>query len=354
MSCIKRLDPEDEPLWDRFVESHPHGWVCHLSAWKKVLEESFPHIRCRNHLVKWNEDKTRIIAGLPLYDVKSYLLGNRLVGIPYATLCDPLFENHDDLAELLDEATEIYRIGRYKNIEIRSHQTSFCSNMRGFNLLKNYKNHFLCLDGSLDKIEKSIDRDVRRLVRKANKAGFHMRYAHSEKEVRIFYNIYTQTRKTLGLPPHPYRFFLTFWNILSSLDLTKLILLYKDGQPVAGVILFTFKNRVSAEYGAWDRNFAKDCPNHFLYWSSIKYAYDQNFKIFDFGRTLSDNNSLMSFKKKWGTQLIDLPQCYYQETGAIKTNKMRSKKLMMLHRIIESSPQKVCQWIGDYCYRHLG
>jgi hypothetical protein len=45
MDKISFIEPESDPRWDEYVAQHPHGWICHLSGWKKVLEKSFTHMK---------------------------------------------------------------------------------------------------------------------------------------------------------------------------------------------------------------------------------------------------------------------------------------------------------------------
>jgi hypothetical protein len=68
------------------MSTHPLGLVYHLSAWKFVLDDTFPHIRGK-FLVLSDAATGEIQAGLPVYAVKSWLLGNRTVSVPFALHC---------------------------------------------------------------------------------------------------------------------------------------------------------------------------------------------------------------------------------------------------------------------------
>ena len=70
--------PEHMSRWDTFVKKHPFRWLSHLSAWKQVLEMSFKHIR-GHFLAIRDYDSNRVVAGLPVYTVKVWLTGNKLV-----------------------------------------------------------------------------------------------------------------------------------------------------------------------------------------------------------------------------------------------------------------------------------
>src|SRR3989442_15404514 len=40
-----RLTSQNDTEWDAFVTRHPLGRVYHLSKWKQVIEDAFPHIK---------------------------------------------------------------------------------------------------------------------------------------------------------------------------------------------------------------------------------------------------------------------------------------------------------------------
>src|ERR1043165_8425904 len=94
-------------------------WSTTLSAWKFVLEDTLPHIRGK-FLVLSDAATGEIQAGLPVYAVKSWLLGNRTVSVPFASFCDPLISRPEDLSILLEEIHDFARRSRSRRIEIRS------------------------------------------------------------------------------------------------------------------------------------------------------------------------------------------------------------------------------------------
>ncbi|OPY78893.1 MAG: FemAB family protein [Syntrophus sp. PtaU1.Bin005] len=121
------------------------------------------------------------------------------------------------------------------------------------------------------------------------------------------------------------------------------------------MILFKFRDRVSAEFAASDETYRDLSPNHFLFWEAIKSAYEGGYKIFDFGRTSPDNKSLMDFKRHWGTTLIDLPQYFYPKR-AVETlsNAEDSLSYKLVKKICEKAPDYALKQIGNLCYKHLG
>jgi len=133
------------------------------------------------------------------------------------------------------------------------------------------------------------------------------------------------------------------------------LLAEKEDQPIAGMLLYQFRDRVSAEYLGWDRMFADVRPSTYIYWEVIKLARSEGYKIFDFGRTSKLNESLMDFKRHWGTYVVDLPQFYYPKSAG---NRLREREnslpYMFINIICRKAPDSSLKTIGKFCYRHLG
>ena len=129
----------------------------------------------------------------------------------------------------------------------------------------------------------------------------------------------------------------------------------KDGNAISSIILFKFKDRVSAEFAASDEKFRDMSPNHYLFWEAIKLAYAEEYKIFDFGRTSPLNKSLMDFKMRWGTEVVDLPQFFYPKEACLQISKMEeSGRYKLAKYLTAKAPDFTQQLIGKFFYCHLG
>src|SRR4029077_16454816 len=115
---VQWLSSDHEAEWDAFVGRHELGLVYDLSAWKRTLEEAFPHIRGR-FLALREKTSGQIVAGLPVYQVRSWLLGNRIVSVPFLSFCNPLVSNESQLNLLLADVVEEYHRNGSDRLEIR-------------------------------------------------------------------------------------------------------------------------------------------------------------------------------------------------------------------------------------------
>lgn len=347
------IDPLRNHQWDRFVAQHPFGWITHLSGWKKVLDQAFPHMH--GYYLALHDSQGGIAAALPIYSVQSWLTGRRLVSIPFATLCDPLVSGPAEMERLLAAVLRLSERMSIPRIEIRTLAASHLLESDDFSIDCGYKHHFLSLDGDPDRIRSSFHRScVRQRIVRAEQSGLRMVRGRSEAELKQFYLLHCRTRKRKGLPPHPYRLLKSLWSAFAWNNMLELLLCYKEGLAVAGLILFKYKDRVSIEYSSADASYNECSPIHLLLWNTIRESCLAGYRVLDFGQTSVYNKSLMEFKSHWGTQVADLPHFIYPPGAgdAAAVGKATAKKL--LHYICNKAPDSALTRLGQFCYRHLG
>ncbi len=357
LSSVSRttiIDPVNDTRWNKFVEGHPFGLICHLSGWKQVLEGSFPHMK-GYYLALLSDNGDSIRAALPIFEVKSILTGKRLVSIPFATNCDPLISSNEDMRELLDAAINLSRVLGCSRIEIRTLGSwPLIEDSRICSVVHN-KSHQLSLETEPEELIKTFSKKARWTIRKSMKSGLDLQLGGSEKNLLEFYNLYVKTRKRLGLPPQPYSFFYLIWEKFSHSNHISMLFIRYRGQLAAGLIMYKFKGRCSWEHLAADTSFNNLNVSYFGLWQAIKLAHSEGYKIFDLGRTGIYNEGLMNFKNRWGTRVIDLPQFYYPEKLCSSLNyRETSIPYKIVREINRNVPDSVFHLIGNFFYKHHG
>ena len=355
MSKPELIDPIEDPRWDEFVDNHPLGWICHLSGWKRVIEKSFKHMK-GYYFVIWDGRGSNIRAGLPLFHVKSWLTGNRLVSIPFATLCDPLVTSESQMVCMIDCAMDLFETLNASNMQIRTLTAAPYAQSCRLEETTYYKHHYLLLQEEPEMLKRTFHRScVRQRISRAQKCNLSLRIGSDIEDLTVFYRLHSMNRKRLGLPVQPYRFFENLWEVFQPARRIQLLLAMKEEEVIAAMILFNYKERVSAEFAASDISSENMSPNHFLFWEAIKLAYEQGYKVFDFGRTAPANTGLMDFKSRWGTLVVDLPQFFYPKAAADRTCKMeKTWKYKMASKICKQAPGLLQEKIGQFFYGHLG
>lgn len=355
MHKVETIDPIKDNRWDQFVYKHPYGWIVHLSGWKKVLEKTFPHMKGHYFVLTGTADG-EIKAALPVFEVNSWLLGRRLVSIPFATLCDPLISRDTDIGSLLDKLFDLSRNRKTSVIEIRSLQSPSLIHDSRLTESRIYRHHFIKLDRPIEELKMTLHRkSVRQEIRRAEKNQLALRMAVTESDLQSFYSIYLKARKRLQLPAQPYALFKSLWDEFHKANQMRLLFAEKEGVIISGLIVLTFKDRCSAEYIGTDYTYRDVSPDHFLFWQAIQMAHCEGFKIFDFGRTAAADQSHMIFKSRWGTEVIDLPQYYYPPKSAdLSSNTETSLKYRLIRKVCHHAPDALFPYIGNFCYRHMG
>jgi CelD/BcsL family acetyltransferase involved in cellulose biosynthesis len=355
VSRVEIIDASQDSRWDEFSRAHPFGLICHSPGWRNFLEGCFRHIRgyC---LVRTTGGGGEFRAGLPVYLVESPVIGRRLVSVPFASLCDPLVSSTDDLNALVGAALDIMHSHAAQFLEIRAMKAAplLKDGRLGINLY--YKTHFLTLEGSASELLKSFDRTcVRQRISRAERSGLDLVKVTDEQGLRQFQNLNFATRKRLGLPPQPYRILKGFWENFYPSGMADFLMAEKDGRAVAGLMVFKFKDRVSAEISVSDTSSQQLSPNHLLFWEAMKEARAAGYAVFDFGRTAPGNSSLMAFKKRWGTEVAETPHYYFpSEISSRVTQRENSPAYKLINRICRSAPDPILMRLGEFIYGHLG
>src|SRR5258708_36633591 len=164
------LSQDQETEWDTFVLGHPSGSVYHTTEWKSVIERAFPHIR-RRFLVLRDGGSNQIRGGLPVYRVSSWLLGRRLVSIPFATACDPLVSTLEEWNIFTPELELECGRTKSKKLVIRAVLTPG-QLPTSFGRKSPFRHHAVPLDRDFDALCLRFDKQsVRQKAEKARRAG---------------------------------------------------------------------------------------------------------------------------------------------------------------------------------------
>ena len=351
MYSLEIIDPVQDQRWNRFVNLHKNGRIYHSGNWKSVVEESFNHIQ-GFYFVLLKENM--IHAALPIFFVQSWIAGKKFVSIPFATLCDPLISNIDEMYLLFDGVLQFSKRFKIKQIEIRTVNTSPILKQMEILSESRYIHHYLPLQGKLETIYKNFHRScIRQRISRAEKSDIIINKENTEKEFLTFYNLYIMTRKRLGLPPQPFLFIHNLWKKFSPHGQAKIVLAEKGQKSIAALLLLLFKKTVTAEFAVVNKQYDSISPLHLLFWNSIKYAKQENFNYFDFGRTALDNLGLINFKNRWGTESIKLNFFYFPNSSLNKNIDIKSTfSYKLVNNIIKAAPKFVLNPIGKIMYSH--
>ncbi len=289
----------------------------------------------------------KILAGLPVMEIQSWLTGRRWVSLPFTDHCTPLYENPSELYYMLDELLNQAKLQGYQTVEFRGEFLSYPA----IHLSKQYAMHTLQLSKDFSDIACHIHPMHLRNAKIAIKRGVHVEWGKSLKDLKSFYHLHVGVRRHQGVPVQPWRFFELIRKILFSKGLGSVLLAYKDEELIAGLLLLKFGQTLTYKYGASDKKNLGLRPNDLLFWTAIQWGCENSFTLFDMGRTELNNPGLRRFKIGWGAD--EIPLNYF--TISQKPQKLFTGSLMRMTKpIIQKSPRWVCQFLGELFYKHSG
>jgi CelD/BcsL family acetyltransferase involved in cellulose biosynthesis len=333
----------DDPAWAEFVSGHAQATIFHHPAWASLLGECYGY---RPFVLASLDVGGEIEGGMPFMEVDSPLTGHRWVSLPFSDFCTPLCRDPTALGALVDYLVRQNRQRAIPRVEIHAgipggdrvfHATSFVlSKVR--------------LSASPDATLKTFDKTrVREPIRQATRRGVEVRLCTSKSDLYTFYDMLAQTRRRLGAPVQPKRFFSLVWDRLIEKGLGFLLLAHNDSAPIAGTVYLHYGGMLTAKYNASIPEFWRLRPNHLVYWSGIKWACENGYRYFDFGRTEIDNQNLRDFKKGWAAEEEPLAYATISDRRP-KLSSRRSRDI--IGAIIRQSPLFVCRALGEILYGH--
>ena len=329
----------DDPHWQAFVASRPEAMAFHQAAWVRALARSYGLATFAFALVR---PDGKIAAGMPMAAVGA-LAKKRWVSLPFSDMCVPLGEP-DDVDRMLGILVREVRGLGIDGVEVRTRVTQHEPDVAVRGVV-----HTLTLAPNPEKLLATFSRSqVQRNIVRARREGVEVRRGVRREDLcETFFSLHLQTRRRQGLPIQPRRYFEHLWEEMIDPGHGWVQIALVDGRPAAAGVFLSGGRTVTYKYGASASEFLYKRPNHLLFWEAIRWACQNGYQTFDFGRSEADNPGLRAFKGYWGTVETELA---YSTLGG--TSRNSSPELVaVLGHIIRNSPPWVCRALGKLLYR---
>ena len=129
---------------------------------------------------------------------------------------------------------------------------------------------------------------------------------------------------------------------------------YYQGKLVSALVGFCYKDRVHILIAVSDPDFQEFRPNDAMHWEFIKWAINNNYRYFDFGRVREDSGQF-EYKRKWGAELKELPSYFLLWDGKeIPMVDPNSAKYKLVVRLWKFTPLWITKLIGPWLRKGLG
>jgi FemAB-related protein (PEP-CTERM system-associated) len=327
---------------DRYVEAHPRGTGYHLRAWTDIIGRAFGH--------RTTYLTARTAAGtagvLPLVFFRSRLFGSFAVSLPFVNYGGVLADSDEIANALLERALEETRAAGGSHLELRH-------TFQTYPLLTPRRHKVAMVLGLADSSEQEwarLDRKVRNQVRKGEKSELSVEVGGGHL-LDAFYEVFAHNMRDLGTPVYSRSF---FREVLSGLpQSSRAFVVRHQGQPVAASIVCWHGHAMEVPWASALRSANPLCANVYLYWHMLKFAVEQRFKTFDFGRS-TPNEGTFHFKKQWGAEPRELVWEYWTRPGeALPNLNPKNPKFDMAIRMWQRLPVPVASALGPHIVRNI-
>jgi CelD/BcsL family acetyltransferase involved in cellulose biosynthesis len=344
---VYKLNPLQDPRWQRLVDRHARASVFHTTCWLEALRRTYgyePVVYTTTPLGK------ELSNGIVFCLIRSWLSGGRLVSLPFSDHCEPLASG-DELAELMDWLRTSRPRKRWKYVELRPVSADGVAHKRDVTKSESFSLQVLDLRPSLDTLFHNFHKScVQRKIHRAERENLAYNEGRSDDLLRKFYDLLLLTRRRHGLPPQP---LVWFCNALACLGAHVLIrIASKENQPIAGIVTIHYKDTLVYKYGASDSRFNNLGGNSLLFWRAIQDAKRDGLLKFDFGRSETENSGLVTFKENWGA--LSSPLEYYRLPARPSFHLNSVWRTRLAKSVFSMMPDSVFAATGKLLYRHIG
>jgi glycosyltransferase involved in cell wall biosynthesis/CelD/BcsL family acetyltransferase involved in cellulose biosynthesis len=332
------VDLEDAE-WHAFVSSSTEATPFHHPDWARVLADCY-HLPA--FAVAVRDEQGKIAAGLPVIETRG-LRSRRWVALPFTDCCPPLGPERwlPYLSLALDDLRVASSIAA---AEVRGAMSD--DNARTVVM---GVTHRLPLNSDPESVLARLHpSQVQRSIAKAEREGVSVRRGETKADLtEIFYELHLMSRRRMGVPIQPRRFFELLWDHVLDPGLGFVLIAEHRSRPVAAAVFLSWNQTLVYKFGASDHRHLACRPNHAVLWRAIVDGCENGYQLLDFGLTETHETGLRSFKSRWGTTESEVVCSVYGEAQGV-----RQRPPTMLTSVVRYSPPWVCRTLGELLYRH--
>lgn len=306
---------------DRWLDSHPHATPYHTRAWRRATEHVFG---CRVEVLRNDA------ALLPLTRIRG-----TWISMPWRDRGGLLFTDEAAARALARETSALGRV------ELRQWQPAPFLTEMGFRAVPHWIHRELRL-GDPDALWEGFRKHVRRDVRRAERLGVRVEWARGRAAADRFWPLFSARRRALGVPTYPRAWFRA---LAESFDVD-------FGLSAGGAVcLLRHAGRTIYGYAATTDEGRRRGAADLLLWESIRLAAGRGDAVFDFGADSPHNQSLITYKEKWGGLQRTLVSYVLGDGSPLDSD---SAAWEAVRRVWSRLPRAAVDPLGGWLVRYLG
>jgi len=281
--------------WLAYLMQDDNADICHHPAWGKIFRDS---LGLESALVV-HRSEGQIDGGVPLVIFDQWLTGKAMISMPFLNYGGILYRSESAGAEILKACRTLLAQTRAGYLELR-HAGRGIGDLAD-RTVENRVAFRLDTNRPAQNIFDAFKKQLRTRIRKSEHQGLDSYQGNDRLD--DFYTLFAMAMAEHGTPVLPKRFFQA---ILTHLpEYAQIVLAYKDGRPVGGKLVMTFKKRATMTWGCYPDRHKDLLANYLLTWELIQRLAGSPVTTLDFGRSPRGGGGYI-YKSNWGPEEIPI------------------------------------------------
>lgn len=291
--------------WLELLNNSSDATMFHTFEWLEVLTQTYPHYKKKFIFAFENE---KILAALPIIIIKEKWALNKYYSLPFGTYGGVILRNgveekvRNEVLKKFAQSTQKITTGVLRLTDF-SGQNSFLEKLN-FNKKQSFT-LILNLDKKLNEIwEKDLSSSARTKTRQAEKYEITIEEVNSLEKIKECYKMLEETDKRHGYKKSifPLELLINIYHIMGKENLIKWFIANYNGNFIAHLLSFKYKNSLMAWLAGSYQDFWKYRPNNLLFWHLISWGHQNNYTSVNISAVPNQADGLLFFKKQWGTK----------------------------------------------------
>jgi len=227
----------------RFISDQTAAGIFHHPSWISVLSESYGF---KPFIAAVLGPGGELRAGVPLMEKRGITKRARWISLPFTDHCAPLSQGENAAAFLVSKLISVSGERRITNIELRweyPNHPAIRSSLK-------YVLSRVRLYPDPAEVAKRIKSKHRRKVAAAYERGVEVRWGTREEDLSAFYELQSQTRRRLGIPVQPRKFFQNIFASIVQKGNGFLLLASREKTCLAGALFLHWNRTLVYKYSA--------------------------------------------------------------------------------------------------------
>lgn len=346
MIAVVELTEATRTAWDAYVRSAPAGLALHLSGWREVLVKTGGYETC--YLMA--REGERVVGVLPLFFVRSVLVGNTAMTLPGGLCADDAAA----AAALIREGLARARLSAMRRLVLQDGRDAWPA---GLATRSDHVHWQVDVSMSTEALWSHLHRNVRRQVRMARSNGLTVEIDRSGRALDAFYDVFSRFTHEAGTPVYSRQFLA---NVVEAFpDGFNIALVHHEGKAIGGFFQLEMGQRMLGMWGATLHAYLELRPNYLAYWSLLEDAAQRGFAFLDMGRSPASSNA-SAFKGQWGGECLPV---YRQQlslgagAGAVQgqaaDTTRPSQRMQLVTRLWPKLPLPLATYLGPKLRHHV-